>query len=62
MGLAVGGRPDLHGQLMGWALDGFGIYSYQVNHEDDYLDYLDDDDDGDNGTFIVGYWWVGTSG
>ena len=22
--------PDLHGQLMGWALDGFGIYSYQV--------------------------------
>jgi len=29
VGLAAGGRPDLHGQLMGWALDGFGIYSYQ---------------------------------
>ena len=34
VGLAFGGRPDLHGQLMGWALDGFGIYSYQVNHDD----------------------------
>ena len=41
MGLAFGGRPDLHGQLMGWALDGFGIYSYQVNHDD--YDYDADD-------------------
>ena len=35
VGLAFGGRPDLHGQLMGWALDGFGIYSYQVNYDAD---------------------------
>ena len=41
VGLAFGGRPDLHGQLMGWALDGFGIYSYQVNY-DDYDDDADD--------------------
>ena len=46
---------------MGWALDGFGIYSYQVNHEDYDLDDDDGDDDDDDGTFIVGYWWVDTS-
>jgi len=28
-GLAVGGTPLEHASLMGWAIDGFGIYAYQ---------------------------------
>ncbi|XP_063693509.1 uncharacterized protein LOC134825283 [Bolinopsis microptera] len=28
-GLAAGGEPLKHGKLMGWAMDGFGIYTYQ---------------------------------
>jgi len=29
LGFAHGARPYDHAQLMGWALDGFGIYAYQ---------------------------------
>jgi len=29
IGVSHGGRPYSHAQLMGWALDGFGIYAYQ---------------------------------
>ena len=28
-GLAAGGEPYKHAKLMGWAIDGFGIYAYQ---------------------------------
>ena len=28
-GVAKGGTPNRHGRLMGWALDGFGIYTFQ---------------------------------
>lgn len=28
-GLAAGGEPYEHAKLMGWAIDGFGIYAYQ---------------------------------
>ena len=28
-GIAAGGEPYEHAQIMGWALDGFGIYAYQ---------------------------------
>lgn len=28
-GLAAGGKPNQHAELLGWANDGFGIYAYQ---------------------------------
>ena len=30
IGFAHGAQPYSHAQLTGWALDGFGIYAYQV--------------------------------
>ena len=32
IGAAHGARPLEHGKLMGWALDGFSIYTYQAKN------------------------------
>lgn len=29
VGLTKGSQPNVHAQLMGWAIDGFGVYAYQ---------------------------------
>ena len=33
IGFAHGAQPYIHAQLTGWALDGFGIYAYQVDSD-----------------------------
>ena len=60
IGVAHGAQPFTHGRLMGWALDGFGIYTYQANNlqklKSDFLPLRLDELNTCYFVFL-GYWW-----